>query len=310
MPHLTRLTWILSISVALLLILAATIGVLRLRTTAPTSFSECVAAGNPVMESYPRQCRSGDVTFVEEIPSPDVSLDTPSLSASGNMRVDEPRADAVISSPLVVTGMARVFENTVEWKLTDAAGLTLTSGFVTADSGEVGSMTPFRIEKAFTTPRASSGFLEVFSTSARDGSVIDLVRLPVRFSAQTRTVTVFFSDTRRDPQTLSCETTYPVERSIPVTPAPARAALEQLLSGTTREEVLRGFVSNIPDNVRILSLVIDGDTALVNFSTELRSAGSCRITAIRSQIENTLLQFPTIKSVEIRIEGMKDALQP
>ena len=32
-----------------------------------TSFEECAAAGNPVMESYPRQCRVGDETFVEEI---------------------------------------------------------------------------------------------------------------------------------------------------------------------------------------------------------------------------------------------------
>lgn len=32
-----------------------------------TTFSECVAAGNPVMESYPRQCKAGSETFVEEI---------------------------------------------------------------------------------------------------------------------------------------------------------------------------------------------------------------------------------------------------
>lgn len=36
-------------------------------TPSITSFDECVAAGNPVMESYPRQCRAGDHTFVEEI---------------------------------------------------------------------------------------------------------------------------------------------------------------------------------------------------------------------------------------------------
>tara|TARA_B100000508_G_scaffold23261_1_gene16271 strand:- start:4763 stop:5404 length:642 start_codon:yes stop_codon:yes gene_type:complete len=35
-----------------------------------TSFDECVAAGNPVMESYPRQCRAGEETFVEEIDEP------------------------------------------------------------------------------------------------------------------------------------------------------------------------------------------------------------------------------------------------
>lgn len=38
---------------------------------AVTSFEECAAAGNPVMESYPRQCRAGGTTFVEEVPEPD-----------------------------------------------------------------------------------------------------------------------------------------------------------------------------------------------------------------------------------------------
>ncbi|UCD03475.1 MAG: hypothetical protein JSV63_04185 [Candidatus Aenigmatarchaeota archaeon] len=38
---------------------------------AVTSFEECAAAGNPVMESYPRQCRTPDGTlFVEEIDEP------------------------------------------------------------------------------------------------------------------------------------------------------------------------------------------------------------------------------------------------
>ncbi len=32
-----------------------------------TDFESCVEAGNPVMESYPRQCKSGDETFTEEV---------------------------------------------------------------------------------------------------------------------------------------------------------------------------------------------------------------------------------------------------
>jgi len=32
-----------------------------------TNFEECVAAGNPVMESYPRQCRADGETFTEVI---------------------------------------------------------------------------------------------------------------------------------------------------------------------------------------------------------------------------------------------------
>lgn len=31
------------------------------------SFEECEKVGNPVMESYPRQCRANNKTFVEEI---------------------------------------------------------------------------------------------------------------------------------------------------------------------------------------------------------------------------------------------------
>lgn len=34
------------------------------RDSSINSFDECVAAGNPVMESYPEQCSSGGRTFV------------------------------------------------------------------------------------------------------------------------------------------------------------------------------------------------------------------------------------------------------
>lgn len=37
------------------------------QTPLATSFEECVAAGKPVMESYPRQCRDHDQLFVEEV---------------------------------------------------------------------------------------------------------------------------------------------------------------------------------------------------------------------------------------------------
>jgi len=32
-----------------------------------TNFEQCVAAGNPVMESFPRQCRAGENTFTEQL---------------------------------------------------------------------------------------------------------------------------------------------------------------------------------------------------------------------------------------------------
>jgi len=35
-----------------------------------TNFEECITAGNPAMESYPRQCRHKDQTFTETIGTP------------------------------------------------------------------------------------------------------------------------------------------------------------------------------------------------------------------------------------------------
>jgi len=40
--------------------------------------------------------------------------------------------------------------------------------------------------------------------------------------------------------------------------------------------------------------------------------GSCRVTTIRSQVEQTLMQFPSVTSVRISVEGYADdeVLQP
>lgn len=47
--------------------LAANLTKNEISTPFVTNFEECVAMGNPVMESYPRQCRHEDMTFVEDI---------------------------------------------------------------------------------------------------------------------------------------------------------------------------------------------------------------------------------------------------
>ena len=32
-----------------------------------TNFKECVSAGNPIMESYPRRCKADGITYIEDI---------------------------------------------------------------------------------------------------------------------------------------------------------------------------------------------------------------------------------------------------
>jgi len=93
-----------------------------------TTFEECAAAGNPVMESYPRQCRSKDgQSFVEFVGNELEKLDF--------IRIDSPRPNAVIRSPLEITGEARgawYFEATFPAVLTNWDGLIIAEGFATA----------------------------------------------------------------------------------------------------------------------------------------------------------------------------------
>ena len=51
---------------------------------AATNFEECAAAGNPVMESYPRQCNTPDGRhFVEEVPQQPDPYQTPGMTYNG-----------------------------------------------------------------------------------------------------------------------------------------------------------------------------------------------------------------------------------
>lgn len=69
-------------------------------------FATCEAAGNAIMESYPRQCRDKDgKLYVEEIAK--VPETTSSTSTANLIRVTSPLAGATVSSPVTLTGEAR-----------------------------------------------------------------------------------------------------------------------------------------------------------------------------------------------------------
>lgn len=94
-----------------------------------TSFDECVAAGNAVMESYPRQCSDGNNTFVEYIGNELEKIDL--------IRIDFPRPNQTISSPVTVRGEARgfwFFEADFPVVLTDQDGHIIAEGVAQAQS--------------------------------------------------------------------------------------------------------------------------------------------------------------------------------
>ena len=126
------------------------------------------------------------------------------------------------------------------------------------------------------------------------------------------TVKVFFNNDRMDPE-FSCNKVFPVEREILKTQAVARAALTELLKGPTEAEKAQGFFTSINPGVKIQELTIENGVARVDFDSQLefQVGGSCRVSAIRAEITQTLKQFPTVNSVIISIDGRtEDILQP
>lgn len=126
-------------------------------------------------------------------------------------------------------------------------------------------------------------------------------------------VKVFFGSTKLNPEVLDCSLVFPVTRGVEKTVAVGRAALTELFKGTTEEEENEGYFTNINDGVVIQSLTISEGVAKVDLNSKLEEGvgGSCKVTAIRAQIEETLKQFSTVDSVVISIDGKtQDILQP
>jgi len=88
----------ISYIIILLLILGLIYFLVNKDSKVATNFQECVAFGNPVMESYPRQCRDGDNLFVEEIGD---------FQYKDLLKVTSPKSGDLVSSPLVIKGEAR-----------------------------------------------------------------------------------------------------------------------------------------------------------------------------------------------------------
>ena len=107
--------------------------------------------------------------------------DLPIQNDSTNITVVNPVPNMTVSSPFTVSGNARVFENVVSIELTDNAGTVLYSGTAYANAPDVGQFGNFSQQVQFVT-NATSGTLTVYQASARDGSRVDVVKIPLQFN--------------------------------------------------------------------------------------------------------------------------------
>lgn len=230
------------------------------------------------------------------------------------IRVSSPRSDEAVGLPLVITGEAKVFEGVFGYRLLNADGKKLLEGFGQAEASDPGSFGAFELTVNYPDPKTETGTLELIEFEVEGGAEAEKVTIPVRFAPVEATeVKVYFNNLNKDPKSLACEVTYPTMRRIAQTPVAPEEAVRELLRGLTSAEGALGFITALNPGVELLSLTIENGVAKADFNGALVTnvAGSCRVMAIRSQIENTLKQFPSVKSVIISVNGeSEDILQP
>lgn len=229
-----------------------------------------------------------------------------------------PKANEKVHPPLEIKGKARgpwFFEATFPVRLLNNQGEELATSYVQAlDEWMTEDFVPFEGEISFISKKESGGEL-VFRKANPSGlpEYDKEFRLPIQLApAETIKVKVYFNNNRMDPE-FSCNKVFPTEREILKTQAVARAALQELLKGPTNREKSEGFFTSISPGVGIQSLAIENRVAKVDFDEQLeyQVGGSCKVSAIRAQITETLKQFATVDSVIISINGRtEDILQP
>ena len=222
-----------------------------------------------------------------------------------------PAPYAEISSPVVVAGTGIAFESNISINIRDARGVKIAESFATADAPDVGKPGAYRAAVAFNAAPGSELFVEVFEASAKDGTPIHTVRIPVVVAEKVVRYSIFLGGPVRGAS--ECSITNAVSRTAPATVAVARNALLHLIAGPTREERdQKQYFSTLPQDVLINSLTIQNGVARVDFTSQLNKiSGSCAVVAARAQVEQTLKQFPTVTSVVIAVDGsVEEALQP
>jgi cytoskeletal protein RodZ len=118
-------------------------------------------------------------------PTPSSQTNKPSTSPteSANITVSHPKNSQTVSDQFVVNGQARVFENVLNMRVTNAqTAQVLVNKHTMANSPDVGLFGDYNFLvdlSSFNLKNGTKLLLEVFSLSAKDGSEINKVSIPL-----------------------------------------------------------------------------------------------------------------------------------
>jgi len=95
-----------------------------------------------------------------------------------------------------------------------------------------------------------------------------------------------------------------MEQEIPATTAVLKAAMEKLLSLNVESYPGMGLSNTLyASSLKIDSLSVANGTATIKLSGELKVNGTCDAPRIKAQLEETALQFSTVKKADIFINN-------
>lgn len=243
---------------------------------------------------------------------PTVNVNDTYGNSKNQTKLTSPSANQLITSPFKVRGTmpsSWYFEANAVLKLFDSNGNLIVFSPVRAigEWMQANTVIPFEAELQFDTPSTPTGYLVLMNDNPSGLPENEKSEVyNVRFW---QIVKVYYNKK----ETQVCEDVVAVNRYVKPTTAVGRAALEELLKGPSESEKADGFVTLIPEGVKIQSLTIEKGVAKVDFNQVLQEAvgGSCRVYGIRAQIIETLKQFSTVRNVIISIDGKTgDILQP
>ncbi len=124
-----------------------------------------------------------------------------------------------------------------------------------------------------------------------------------------KTVDVYFGNKNMG-SLEDCSKVFPVSRVILNAETFGPGALEALLNGVFEKEKEAGYFTGLNDKILLQKFEIKNKTAYVDFNSRFNEkvAGSCKVTAIKSQIETTLNNLPDIDSVVLSVNGQTEGI--
>ena len=178
-----KMRWILA-AVAAVVVVAAGVSfwVFQPGSDGSGGFSACVKAGNPVAESYPRQCRDAKGRMFTE----KVAGKTLESKRGVSVLISSPTAGSVVSNPVKVTGTVPgswVFEANFGVELLDANRRSVASSYASVDGNWMTKKNVvFTALVPFEPPTSKTGFLVLNKANPSDlEGKADSVEIPIRF---------------------------------------------------------------------------------------------------------------------------------